>query len=266
MTTTTDHQTPVPDTRDSTRQPAVQVDDLRVTYRLPETATGSIKEHVLHCLTRRLRYRDFQALNGVSFSVQPGEVFGIIGPNGAGKTTLLQVISRVLRPSAGRVQVRGRVAPLLGLGAGFHPELSGLENIHLNGALLGMERSLIAERLPAIVEFSEIGDFIEAPIRTYSNGMMARLAFSVACTLEPDVLVLDEVLAVGDQGFREKSMARIEAMVRSDITVVIVSHSMQTVDKLCDRVAWLEHGKLRSLGPASEVVLSYIENRKQDNA
>jgi ABC-type polysaccharide/polyol phosphate transport system ATPase subunit len=253
--------TTVPPAEPFDEETAVCVEHVGVEFHLPEDPTRSVKQHLLHRVARRIRYRVLHALEDVSFSVSRGEVFGIIGPNGAGKSTLLKVLSRVLRPSSGRVRVRGRVAPLLGLGAGFHDELTGLENIRLNGALLGLSPEQMAERIDPIIAFSELDDFMECPLRLYSSGMRARLGFATAAALEPDVLILDEVLAVGDIAFREKCLRRIDAFRDSGVTILMVSHSLPVVHKMCRRVLWMHEGHTVQLGPAAEVAAAYEEKQ-----
>jgi ABC-type polysaccharide/polyol phosphate transport system ATPase subunit len=188
-------------------------------------------------------------------------VFGIIGANGAGKSTLLKVISRVMRPTEGRVRVYGRVVPLLELGAGFHPELTGRENIFLNGAILGFTRREMEAKFQRIVEFSELQDFIDAPLRTYSSGMWARLGFAVAIDTEPDILILDEILSVGDEAFQRKCVARIEELRQHGVTILLVTHNTELVASMCSRAAWLDHGRLQLVGEAAVVAQAYRESQ-----
>jgi len=209
-----------------------------------------------------VRFDQFWALRGVSLELGQGESLGVIGPNGAGKTTMLKVIARVLRPTEGRVRVRGNVAPLLEFGAGFHPELTGRENIFLNGALLGFTRREMEAKYGRIVAFSEMAEFIDAPLRTYSSGMVARLGFAVASDVTPDVLLLDEVLAVGDESFRRKSAARMNEFKAQGATLILVTHSMQNVVDMCQRALWLDRGQVRALGPAPEVTAAYVQAAK----
>ena len=204
-----------------------------------------------------MRYHSFWALQNINLEVLPGEVFGIIGPNGAGKSTLLKVIARVLYPTRGRVQLSGRIAPLLELGAGFDSELTGRENIYLNGAILGYTKAQIEAMFPEIVEFSGLQDFIDAPLRTYSTGMFARLGFSVATASRPDILIVDEILGVGDAEFQTKSYERIQSFKAEGTTILLVSHSLERVKEICNRAMWLDHGEIVSLGSASTVVLQY---------
>jgi ABC-2 type transport system ATP-binding protein len=236
---------------------AIFLNGVSVCYRLPNERVASLKEYLIRVIQGKVRFHTFMALNGVSLVVKKGEIFGILGRNGAGKSTLLKVVSRVLIPTQGRVWVNGMVSPLLELGAGFHPELTGMENIHLNATLLGHNRKEILQKIPEILDFAEIGEFIEAPLRTYSSGMISRLGFSVATAWRPDILILDEVLSVGDAAFARKCTKRMRAFRKSGATVLLVSHSIDTVRKLCQRALLLEHGKVLEIGSASEVSEKY---------
>jgi ABC-2 type transport system ATP-binding protein len=240
-----------------TVEPVILVEGVSVRYRMPKERIPSLKEYVIRRLRRQLSYQDFWALKDVSLEVRRGEVFGIIGPNGAGKSTLLKVVARVLKPATGRVRVRGRIAPLLELGAGFDVELTGRENVFLNAAILGFTRRQIAERFDYIVDFAGVRDFIDMPLRTYSSGMLMRLGFAVATDVQPEVLIVDEVLAVGDAEFSKKSTERIARFRANGATMLMVSHSLAAVRSMCSRAAWLEHGSLRAVGPADEVVRQY---------
>ncbi len=233
------------------------LENVSVSYHLPNEKIPSIKEYAIRRLQGKIKYNSFLALDEISMSVKEGEIFGILGRNGAGKSTLLKVLARVLYPTEGRVWIKGQVYPLLQLGAGFHPELTGIENVYLNAALLGHSKKEITEKLPAIAEFAEIGDFINAPLRTYSSGMMARLGFSVATAWVPDILILDEILSVGDAAFVEKCSNRMKEFRESGATILLVSHSIDMVAKLCQRAALLDHGKLVAYGDASEISEQY---------
>ena len=226
----------------------IGVEHASVRYFVPHERVGTFKEYAIRKIQRRIQNDEFWALKDVSFEVTKGEIFGLIGANGAGKSTLLKLVARVLKPTEGRVWVRGRVAPLLAMGAGFHMELSGRENIFLNGTLLGYSQKQIRERLNAIIEFAELQDFIDAPMRTYSSGMVARLGFSVATDQMPDILIVDETLAVGDTAFREKSIERIRDFQENGATTLYVTHSMEEVEMTCNRAAWLDHGHLFFVG------------------
>jgi ABC-type polysaccharide/polyol phosphate transport system ATPase subunit len=235
----------------------IHLEKVAVRYRAPQERVGTFKEYAIRRLQRRVRYTDFFALDGIDLDVRRGEIFGIIGRNGAGKSTLLKVTSRVLVPTRGRVYLGGAVSPLLELGAGFHPELSGRENVMLNGTLLGHTLRELEGSLDAIIDFSELGSFIEAPLRTYSSGMAARLGFAVATAWQPEILLVDEVLAVGDEAFRRKCQARMEGFREGGTTILMVSHDMTDVGTICSRVAWLERGKIRSIGAPSQVIDEY---------
>lgn len=237
----------------------VALEEATVRYRIPREQYRTFKEFAIRRVQGKVEFEDLLALDRVNLQVHKGEVFGLIGANGAGKTTLLRLVARVMRPTSGRVVVRGRVAPLLAMGAGFHPELTGRENVYLNGALLGYSRHQIDDCFNWIVDFSELRDFIDAPLRTYSSGMMARLGFSVATAVMPEVLIIDEVLSVGDIAFQEKSAGRIREFREQGATILLVSHGMDSVKKMCNRAAWLDHGKIRQFGSASEVVQMYKE-------
>ena len=235
----------------------IRIENVFVRYLLPGERILTFKEYVIRFLQGRIKYIDFNALQNVSLQIHKGEIFGIVGNNGAGKSTLLKVISRVLIPTQGRVWIKGKVSPMLELGAGFHPELTGRENVFLNATILGHSHREIEERMDEIIEFSELGAFIESPIRTYSSGMHARLGFAAATAWEPDILILDEVLSVGDESFRRKCEMRMKSFRNGKTTSIIVSHSMDTIQSLCERVAWLDHGTVRAVGPASEVIAEY---------
>lgn len=235
----------------------VALQEATVRYRVPREHYRTLKEFAIRRVQGRLSFEDLLALHNVNLQVRRGEVFGLIGANGAGKTTLLRLIARVMRPTSGRVVVRGRVAPLLAMGAGFHPELTGRENVFLNGALLGYTRRQIENCFNEIVDFAELHDFIDAPLRTYSSGMMARLGFSVATAVMPEVLIVDEVLSVGDIAFQEKSGARIRHFRENGATILLVSHGMDNIRRMCDRAAWLNHGEVVEVGEAEEVVTNF---------
>ena len=244
----------------SSEQPSVQLEGVGVRFRVPEERIPSLKEYLVHLLTRKLRYREIWAVDRVDLVVRPGETFGIIGPNGAGKSTLLKVIARVLRPTTGRVVVRGQVAPLLELGAGFHLDLTGEENIYLNGTLLGYGNQQIKLKVQDVIEFAELEKFAHLPIRKYSTGMITRLAFAVATMYRPDILVLDEVLAVGDIRFQHKCLEKVDSFRSKGTTIILVSHVLEPLEQHCERVARIEGGRLHDLGPAAEVIQRYRED------
>ena len=241
------------------KSPIIRLDDVWVRYRIPHERIPSFKEFAIKFIKGQIRYVDFWALKDVSLSILPGEVFGIIGPNGAGKSTLLKVVARVLWPKRGRVRVSGRLAPLLELGAGFDSELTGRENIYLNAAILGFSRRSIDERFDRIVEFSGLRDFIDAPLRTYSTGMEARLGFAVATDERPDILIVDEILGVGDAEFQVKSTERIRSFQQAGTTILFVSHRLFQIQEMCTRVLWLDHGQPMAVGDTNAVVNQYRE-------
>ena len=242
----------------------IEVDQLWKSYRIYRQRTHSVKETLL---ARRAEYEEFWALKGVSFAVERGEMLGVIGPNGSGKSTLLKCLARILAPNAGTVSVEGKVSALLELGTGFHPELSGRENVFLAGSILGLSRREIEERFDEVVSFAGIDEFLDTPIKNYSSGMQARLAFAVAINVDPEVLLIDEVLAVGDQAFQMRCYERIHELRRSGKTIVFVSHSAPAVRELCSRALWLEHGEIRALGDAQEVVHDYLDFvRREESA
>lgn len=236
---------------------ALQLDDVGVRYRLPMERIPSLKEFAIRWMQRKVAYHEFWALQNVSFEVGRGEIFGLIGSNGAGKSTLLKVVARVLRPTLGRIRIYGRVAPLLELGAGFDGELTGRENVFMNAAILGLSRREIEARFDRMVDFAGLWDFIDAPLRTYSTGMVGRLGFAVATDVDPDILIVDEVLSVGDADFQQKSTERIQSFRDRGVTILLVSHNLPLVASMCSRAAWLAHGKLVGLGPAADVVKEY---------
>ncbi len=239
----------------------VRLEGVSVRYRVPKEGIGTFKEFAIRWLQRRISFATFWALHNVSLAVRRGEVFGIVGQNGAGKSTLLKLVARVLKPTEGRVWVRGRVAPLLEVGAGFHPELTGRENVYLNGAILGFTRREMNEKFDRIVEFAELRDFIDAPIRTYSSGMWARLGFAVATDSQPDILIVDEILSVGDEAFQRKCLHRIQSYQRNGAAILIVSHTMSLIESMCERAAWLNHGRLEAIGNAHEVIQVYRQSQ-----
>jgi lipopolysaccharide transport system ATP-binding protein len=246
---------------------AIESVGLSKRYRLGEyqAAYGTLRESLVHAGRRltgkehRSSTQELWALDDVSFQVEEGEVLGVIGRNGAGKSTLLKVLTRITTPTKGRVEIRGRVGSLLEVGTGFHPELTGRENIYLNGAILGMKRREIQQKLPDMIEFSGVEGFLDTPVKRYSSGMYVRLAFSVAAHLEPEILLVDEVLAVGDAEFQARCLGRMEDFGANGRTVLFVSHNMQAVAQLCDRVILMERGTVARDGPSAEVVAHYLQ-------
>ena len=235
--------------------PAVEAHGLWKNFRLYHERNQFLKAAVLR--GRRARYEEFWALKDVDFEVPAGSTFGVIGHNGSGKSTLLKTLTGILLPDRGTVRTRGRVSALLELGAGFHQELSGRENVYLNGAILGLKRREIDKRFDEIVAFAGLEQFIDSPVKNYSSGMFVRLGFAVAANVDPDVLLIDEVLSVGDENFQRKSAERIEQFRRDGKTIVFVSHGLGQVEQLCETVAWLDHGEIKAIGPAADVISQY---------
>jgi len=236
---------------------AIRLENVSVGYVVPSERIGTFKEYIIRWVQRKVKTQTFWALKDVSLEIGQGEVLGIIGKNGAGKSTLLKLIARVIRPNTGRVWVRGRVAPLLELGAGFHPELTGRENIYLNGAMLGYTRKQMDKKVGSIIDFSELGGFIDAPMRTYSTGMWARLGFAVATDSQPEILIVDEILSVGDEAFQQKCVRRIQQFRENGTTILIVTHTMGMIEGMCDRAIWLSHGEMKAEGDVKRVISAY---------
>src|SRR5690606_6266123 len=240
--------------------------ELSKRYHLGGVRVNSLRD-AMTSFTRRVKKREeFWALRDVSFDLADGETLGIIGRNGAGKSTLLKILSRITKPTRGTAEIRGRVGSLLEVGTGFHNELTGRENIYLNGAILGMKRDEIRARFDEIVEFSEIEKFLDTPVKYYSSGMYMRLAFSIAAHLEPEVLIVDEVLAVGDAAFQKKSISKMRSIGGSGRTVLFVSHDMNAVTRLCERVIWLKDGRIEADGDANSVVAEYLSEQSRTGA
>jgi ABC-2 type transport system ATP-binding protein len=237
----------------------IELDHVSVNYTLASERIHSFKEYVLSKLKRKMQYECFHALKNISLEIKAGEVFGLIGDNGAGKSTLLKVIARVLRPTAGRVRLHGRVFPLLELGAGFDMELTGRENIYLNSAILGFKKSDVKSRFDRMVAFAGLEEFIDTPVRNYSTGMISRLGFAIATDVQAEVLIIDEVLSVGDADFQKRSGERIQKFCKNGATVLLVSHELETIGKMCTRAAWIHHGEIKRIGIASEVIMKYGE-------
>ena len=235
----------------------IEVSDVTMRFRMNADRILSLKEFATTALRGKLHYEEFTALNNISFNLEKGETLGLIGRNGAGKSTLLKVISGILKPTEGSVACYGNVVPMLELGSGFDMELTGQENIFLNGAILGYSEEFLKSKYDEIAEFSELGKFLSMPIRNYSSGMLARLAFSVATAVNPEILIVDEILSVGDMAFQEKSRERMMEMMGGGTTVLFVSHNMAQIREMCSRVVWLDHGTVRMLGPTQEVCDAY---------
>ncbi len=235
----------------------IRAKNISMRYLMTYDRIQSIKEYLVQLVRGKIKYEEFWALKNISFEIEKGEVVGIIGHNGAGKSTLLKVISGILKPTDGEIKVNGNIVPMLELGSGFDHDLTGRENIFLNGAILGYSEQYLKEKYDEIVDFSELGKFIDIPIRNYSSGMLMRLAFSIATVVQPEILIVDEILAVGDAAFQEKSKSRMYELMGGGTTVLFVSHSLEQIREMCDRVIWLDHGAVRMIGDAEKVCASY---------
>ncbi len=235
----------------------IRVRDISMKFHIAENQAASFKEYATRKAKGDIKYKDFWALRNISGDIRKGDVLGIIGQNGSGKSTLLKIIAGIMKPTEGYVETYGTVAPMLELGSGFELEMTGRENIYLNGAILGHSKELIDEHYEGIVDFAELRQFIDAPIRTYSSGMLARLAFSVATVIKPDILIVDEILSVGDDRFQAKSRARMMEIMDSGSTVIFVSHRMDDIREICSGAVWLDNGMIRASGPAKEVCDAY---------
>jgi lipopolysaccharide transport system ATP-binding protein len=238
------------------KPPVITVRELRKEFTLTHSGAASLKTAILWWRNRRRE--KLNVLRGISFDLNPGETLAIVGKNGAGKSTLLSLLARVYKPTSGEIQINGRVAPLLELGAGFHPDLSGRENVFFNGVILGLTRKEILARTPSIIEFAELERQIDAPVRTYSSGMLARLGFAVAVHVDADILIVDEVLAVGDYEFEEKCYARIEEFRKAGGSILFVSHDLEAVQSIADRCLWLKDGVIEMEGKPREILEAYL--------
>ena len=235
----------------------IDVQDVSMRFMMSNDEIGSLKEMVTQLIRGKIQFKEFWALRDVSFHVEKGEVMGIIGRNGAGKSTMLKIISGIMRPTKGSVVRNGNIVPMLELGSGFDFDLSGRENIFLNGAILGYSKEFLMEKFDEILAFSELGEFIEMPIRNYSSGMLMRLAFSIATVVEPEILIVDEILAVGDENFQRKSRQRMMELMSGGTTVLFVSHNLDQIREMCNRVVWLDGGTVRMVGETQEVCDAY---------
>lgn len=239
--------------------PAIIVDNVSMRFNLSKEKVDSLKEYVIKFLRRELKYHEFLALQEISFTIEKGDRVGILGLNGAGKSTLLKIIAGVFKPSSGTVTRNGRIVPLLELGAGFDPQYTGRENIFLYGALLGLSKDFIQSKYEEISSFSELGEFIDVPLKNYSSGMKSRLGFSIATVVEPEILILDEVLAVGDAKFRKKSENKLTRMFDTGVTVLFVSHSLKQITRVCNKAIILDKGRFVASGPVAEMTKFYAE-------
>lgn len=248
----------IDDAPQDTREVIVDVDNVDMVFNIASERLNNLKEYFIKIMRHELMFKEFRALSDISFKVRRGDVFGLVGTNGSGKSTMLKIIAGVLEPSAGSCSVVGSIAPLIELGAGFDAELTARENIYLNGALLGYSKTFIDEHFNEIVDFAELWDFLDMPLKNYSSGMVARIAFSIATATEPDLLIVDETLSVGDFLFQQKCERRIQSLINdSHVTVMLVSHDTDQIERMCDRAAWIEKGHMRMLGKASDVCAAY---------
>lgn len=235
----------------------IEIKDVEMHFNMSKEKIDNLKEYFIKLAKRQLMYEDFTALDKVSVDIKKGEVFGIVGHNGSGKSTLLKTISGILKPTVGTVKVHGSIAPLIELGAGFDLDLTARENIFLNGSVLGFSNQMIEEKFDEIVDFSELREFLDVPMKNYSSGMVARIGFAVATMVKPDILIVDEILSVGDFLFQQKCEQRINALMQGGTTVLIVSHALEQIRRLCTRVMWLDKGKIKMLGDTKSVCDAY---------
>ncbi len=246
------------------KEVAIEVTDLVMEFKITKDKIDTLKEYVIRTLKRNKKEKQkIRILDGITFKVHKGERMGVLGFNGAGKSTLLRIISGIYEPTEGSVKINGKVAPLLAISAGFDKNYTGKNNIFLNGAYLSMEENYLKEKYDEIVEFSELGEFINYPVKNYSKGMQSKLGFSVATAIKPDILILDEVLGVGDIKFKRKSSAKIKSMMKDGVTVLLVSHSIGQIKKICDRCIWIEDGKIVMEGEAKKVCEAYVKSSKK---
>lgn len=243
--------------------PAIVIDHVTMKFNMSKERIDNMKEYLIKLLKRQLFYEEFTALWDVSATIEVGEVFGIVGLNGSGKSTLLKLVSGILKPTAGSVAVNGTISPLIELGAGFDFEMTAKENLFMNGSVLGYSRNFMKERFEEILEFAELQEFVDVPLKNFSSGMVARLGFSIATLVKPEILIVDEILAVGDFLFQQKCEKRIQEMMAGGTTVLIVSHSIEQIERLCKRVMWLEKGRVRMVGETGIVCGEY---RKSGNS
>lgn len=242
----------------NTAEPMIVVDHVDMVFNIANQQLNSLKEYLIALVRRQLFFREFKALEDINITINRGDVYGIVGTNGSGKSTLLKIIAGVLEPTHGKCSINGTIAPLIELGAGFDHELTARENVYLNGALLGYSKKFIDEQFDSIVDFAEVGDFIDMPLKNYSSGMVARIAFAIATATTPDILVVDEALSVGDFRFQEKCEARINDLVENrGTTLLFVSHDINQVERVCKKAVWIEKGHMRMDGPVEEVCEAY---------
>ena len=237
--------------------PVIKIDNVTMRFNMAKERVDNLKEYFIKKMKGTLKFEEFYAVKGVSLEVEKGDVFGLVGLNGSGKSTLLKIVAGVLKPTTGTATVKGVVAPLIELGAGFDMDLTARENIYLNGAVMGFTNNFVDSKFDEIVEFSELHEFLDVPLKNYSSGMVARIAFAVATVTNPDILIADEILSVGDFLFQKKCEARMKELMAGGTTVLIVSHSISQIERLCNKVAWLDHGNLKMCGPVEEVCEAY---------
>lgn len=243
-------------------EPIIQVCDVSMRFNLAKEKNESLKEYFLAMVKGTLHFDEFYALKNVDLTVEPGDFYGLIGLNGSGKSTLLKVISGVYKPTSGSCTVKGTIAPLIELGAGFDMDLTARENIYLNGTVLGFTPKYLDSKFEEIVEFSELRDFLDVPLKNYSSGMVARIAFAIATITKPDILIADEILSVGDFLFQQKCEKRMQELMSGGTTVILVSHSIEQIERMCNKVAWIEHGRVKMDGPTHEVCQAYKQTTK----
>ncbi len=244
----------------------ITIDNVTMKFDLGIEGTNYLKENLINLLKGKKKKAEyFYALKNVTFKVETGEVVGIIGRNGAGKSTLLKIVSGVMKPTKGKVSVDGAISPMIELGAGFDMELTARENIYLNGAVLGYSKSFIEDKFEEIVEFSELREFLDVPVKNFSSGMIAKLAFSIATIVNPEILIVDEILSVGDIKFQEKSKNKMLEMIKGGTTVLFVSHSMEQIEDLCTKVVWLEHGEIVKMGDTKKICKEFIKTMMEEN-
>lgn len=236
---------------------AIRLDQVSMRFNMSRERVDSLKEYMVKLMKHQLFYEEFWALRDISFEIKKGEVLGLVGLNGAGKSTLLKVVAGVLKPTSGSVTVNGTIAPLIELGAGFDPDLTAQENVYMNGAVLGYPKAYMSQRYNDIMDFAELWDFADVPVKNFSSGMYARLGFAIATMVKPDILIVDEILGVGDYRFQEKSKNRIMELMSGGTTVLMVSHTSDTIKQFCNRAVWLEKGRIKAIGPATEICDQY---------
>jgi len=235
----------------------IEVEHVSMHFNLMEEKVDNIKEYIVRLIKGNLLYNDFVALDDISFTVQKNDLLGIVGLNGAGKSTILKILAGVFTPTSGKVKVNGMVAPLIEVGAGFDPELTAKENIFLNGLILGYSKKFLKEHFDEIIDFAELENFVHVPVKNFSSGMYARLGFSIATAVKPDILIVDEVLAVGDFHFYQKCERRIAEMIKNGVTIIMVSHDIGMIERLCTKLLWLEHGKIKAFGDKDKICEQY---------